>query len=191
MERKLPLYFVISGSSKMGRKSFEAIWNGMNTIRNAIMSDPYAIETVHICVIQVCSDAWSQQLLTPAFSWRPSLIFPEDTNELVLGAAFRILDHRISQDVVSPSKNFRGDFCPLIILMLNSPPTDEWIRIASSVLNRSHPPIASCVTLLLGSNVSFSDFIEVPELCPINIADALPVFWVPFFRWVDQPTWRA
>lgn len=187
MERKLPLYFIISGSSRMEKKSLELIHNGFVNIKNYLIKDPYAIETFYISVIQVCSDAWTQQPLTPLSQWRPSLIFPDDTKKLVLGAAFRVLNYRISQDVSLPSKNFPGDFCPLILIMIDTFPTDDWVNAANLLLNRSSPRIASCLMVLLGSDVQASDFLEVPKLQTINFHDANLTCFKNFFVWIDQP----
>ncbi|WP_143741769.1 vWA domain-containing protein [Thiorhodovibrio frisius] len=180
------MYFVISGSPKMGKASFEAIWNRLHGLKNALVQDPYALETLYVSLIQASSDAWTKDPLTPIDRWRPSLIFPEGAGELALGAACAILDYRINQEVKAVSNLFQGDFCPLIVILINSHPTDDWKQNANSLLTRPSPQIASCATLLLGSDVHPSDFREVPKLNPIYFVDADSGFWRQFFRWEDQ-----
>lgn len=184
MYRKLPLYFIIAGSPTLAKDSFEAIWNGFQSLKDTFMKDPYALETLHISVIQVSSDAWSIAPLTPIDSWRPPLLYPEGTGELALGAAFRILDFHIAQEVIPASTDFLGDWCPLIFIMVSNIPTDDWVDVTRSVLNRTSPSIGNCMTLLVGSDVKISDFSQVPGLNPMINPTAES--FKQFFRWVYQ-----
>ena len=186
MYRKLPLYFIIGGSPTLGKDSFEAIWNGFQSLKDIFLKDPYALETLHISVIQVSSDAWSITPLTPINSWRPPVLYPEGTGELAFGAAIKILDNRISQDVIPASTAFKGDFCPLIFILVSSPPTDDWINVTKSVLNRTNPHLASCLTLLVGSDVKPSDFEQVPGLNPVILNNNTRGLVSHFISWVDQ-----
>lgn len=186
MDRKLPLYFIIGGTPTLDKDSFEVIWNGLQLLKDTFLKDPYALENLHVSVIQVSSDAWSIDALTPIDRWRIPLLHPEGTGELALGAAFKILDYRISQEVIPKSLEFKGDFCPLVFIMVDSPPTDDWVNVTSSVLNRTHPHIGSCFMVLVGSDVKPSDFEQVPSLNPVTFDDDITVKSRQFFRWVDQ-----
>jgi uncharacterized protein YegL len=186
MYRKLPLYILVSGSSAMGKESFESIRIGFQTLKDTCMMDPFLIETLQISIIQMGSDAWSKDPMIPIHQWTPSLLFPEGKNELVLGAALTVLNYRIAQEVTPLSLVSKGDFCPLIVILVSSPPTDDWVDAATSVLNRTFPHLASCLTILVGSKVKASDFKQVSGLNPMYLNEVTPKVWRDFFRWIDQ-----
>ena len=183
--RKLPIYFLISGVPAIGKESFEAISEGFRSLKGALLQDPIAVETVHVCVIEAGSDAWAINQLTPVDRWQPPVLSWEGSGEFALGAAFRILEFRIANEVTSATAGFPGDWCPLIFILACKPPTDDWVDMARLVLNRSSPRIGHCLTLLVGTETKPSDFEFVSGLNPMNLDDASPGIF-RFFRWVDQ-----
>ncbi len=182
--RKLPLYFVVSCSRALEGLPLQAVMQGLQSFKAECLREPMTLETLYISTIVAGSDAWQVDPLAEIASFSIPYLFAEGAGELALGAAFTLLNRSIEREVAPKSAGYVGDYCPLILVLLDRYPTDDWIGAARSVLNRSTPRIANCLTLLVGSEVRSEDFRHVAGLNPVDSLS--PERLKHFFRWMEQ-----
>src|SRR2546421_4888580 len=137
--RRLPFYFLLDCSSSMAGDLIKAINEGVGMIHRLLMADPQALETVYVSVI-CFSDKADQYALVPLDQFvLPTL---SASGARAMGAAFHVLVESIEQDLVLSTPMQRGDYRPLVFLITDGPPTDDYqVEIQKlKALRGSHKP---------------------------------------------------
>ena len=155
-------------------------------LKEDCLKDPMALEVLNVSVIAAGSDAWQKEARAPIDRFEIPFLFQEGGRELVLGAAFTVVSNCIHREVIPRSFDFPGDFCPLIAILVDRSPSDDWVEAASLLLNRTSPRIGSCLTLLAGSDVRKEDFHRVPRMNPVYLSDVTCDTWKQGLRWIDE-----
>ena len=184
--RILPLYLVISCSGSMGKESLESVMQGIESLKETILQDPMASETLWMSVIVAGSDAWQIDPLVPIDRFNIPFLFQEGAGDLILGAAFKLVNSSINRELVPKSIGCSGDFCPLIFVLVDHAPTDDWVDAATSLLNRTSPRIGSWLTMLTGTKARREDYHYVPGMNLIELGNLQHDQLKAFFRWIDQ-----
>jgi uncharacterized protein YegL len=127
-----------------------AIQQGFKALVAGFPSDPQGLETICISVIVFATDAWQYFPLSEVTSIDFRFFWPalDSKDESALGAALTILNRAIDREVLPKTTEHPGDFRPLVIIMIDGEPTDDWQAAAKSVLQRDDRKPAS---ILLGS----------------------------------------
>src|SRR5215213_10851205 len=122
--RRLPVYLLLDTSESMAGPAIEAVGQGVNTLVNEILINPLAIETVYLSVITFSREAKQVIPLTELkqFQAPPLRIRPGTA----LGAVLRLLIECLNHDVRKGTQGVKGDYKPLVFLMTDGQPTDEW-----------------------------------------------------------------
>ena len=71
--RRLPVYLVLDVSESMAGKAIEEVKNGIQLLTDALMSNPYAMETVYISVIAFAGKAKVLIFLFLSFVRQPGI----------------------------------------------------------------------------------------------------------------------
>jgi uncharacterized protein YegL len=130
-DRRLPVYILIDCSESMVGEAIEGANAGMRQLLLDLHSDPHALETVWISVITFAQTATQVLPLTEMIGTKaPKLKIQPGTG---LGAALRLLQECISREVRTHSATTKGDWKPLVFLLTDGDPTDEW-REAAKIL---------------------------------------------------------
>src|SRR5262245_49481546 len=123
-ERRLPIYLLLDNSESMVGEPMAAVNQGLQQLCLDLKSDPLAIETAWLSVIafggkarQVCSLTEALQFAPPHLGVGPG------TN---LGAALDLLAHSLQHEVRRSSADQRGDWKPIVFLLTDGQPTDNW-----------------------------------------------------------------
>lgn len=123
-DRRLPVYLLIDCSESMVGEAIEGANAGMRQLLLDLHSDPHALETVWISVITFAQTAAQVMPLSEMIGTRaPKLKIQPGTG---LGAALRLLEECIAREVRTHSATQKGDWKPLVFLLTDGDPTDEW-----------------------------------------------------------------
>lgn len=131
-ERRLPVYLVLDCSESMVGEGIEAVNAGMRQVFLDLYSDPHALETVWVSVITFDHEARQVIPLTELTSIKaPALKVRPGTN---LGGALKLLQECIKREVRTHSAQSKGDWKPLVFLLTDGAPTDNfWQQEAQKI----------------------------------------------------------
>jgi uncharacterized protein YegL len=183
--RRLPIYLVLDCSQSMAGEPVAAVRNGVTALVADLKTDSQALETAWISVIVFASDAWQSVPLTELVSF-PS-IFPivDSADESALGAALIILDRAIDSELTRRTAVKLGDYCPLVVILIDGMPSDDWESAARLLLQR-HKLGGMCL-LATGPQLSASKLVaSVPGIVGADLSNSQPDLLKSFFTWLDQ-----
>lgn len=181
--RRLPIYLLLDTSGSMAGAPIQAVNQGVNLLYNELMNDPSAIETVHMAVITFDSQAKMVMPLTELTQFNPPNLNAGGTTSL--GAALHLLGNSLDRDIVSNSSNRKGDYKPLVFLMTDGMPTDNWEHQADAIKNRTKQKVATIIALGCGGGVETSTLKRITEV--VLMMDSItPDQITQFFKWVSQ-----
>jgi uncharacterized protein YegL len=137
--RRLPVYLLIDCSESMAGTAIETINLAVPAMVRELRSMPHALETVAMSVITFSGDA---QLVIPLTSLEmfqfPALKIRPGTS---LGRALDMLAACISTDVVTTTKERKGDWLPLVFIFTDGQPTDDWRGAAARIKELTTPKV--------------------------------------------------
>ena len=177
--RRLPVYLVLDNSGSMHGEAIEAVKNGVQVLASTLRQDPYALETAFISVITFNTDAEQLVPLTDLVSFQPPDIRAQGITSL--GRALTLTAEKINDEVVKTTPDRRGDWKPIIFLMTDGSPTDEW-RPGLEKLRKAKPGmIIACAA---GMNADVSVLKEISEIVvQLDTADSNTI--KKFFQWIS------
>lgn len=179
--RHLPIYLLLDCSGSMVGDPIEAVNEGLGMIYRQLMSDPQAVETVMLSVIRF-AEAAEQDDLTSLISFVPPTL--SASGPTAMGSAFHILEESIRNDLSSDSGTAKGDYRPLVFLLTDGKPTDEWRSEVNKLkaLTGNRRPII--VALGCGGDVDPAMLREVTSEVFL-LKDATPEQIKAYFRWIS------
>jgi len=117
--------------------------------------------------------------LTEAASFQPpALQIGTVTN---LGAALRFLADRMQQEVVRGSADTKGDWKPIVFLMTDGGPTDDW-QSGLQYFRKQHTGMVVACAAGMGSDIQVLKAIT-ENVVQIDTADSASMS--SFFQWVS------
>lgn len=181
-DRRLPIYLLIDISESMVGEPLDGVEQGINLLFNNLKGDPRTIETAWISVITFARRARQVIPLTEVIRLSPpNLAVGPGTS---LGAALDLLSERISREVQQRSDTIKGDYRPLVFLLTDGMPTDDW---ASALKNfkKAHPKLGGFIALGCGEDV---DIEILKQITPIVFVmrDVTSEEMQKFFSFVSQ-----
>ncbi|MEI6043073.1 MAG: VWA domain-containing protein [Chloroflexota bacterium] len=180
-ERRLPVYLLLDCSESMAGEAIEAVIAGVNTLIARLKTNPLAVETTYVSVITFAREARQLVPLTEVSSFElPKLSVRTGTS---LGSVLKALMQSIRQDVASTSSIQKGDYRPLVFLLTDGQPTDEWESIAKE-LKRVKPRIANIYAIGCGPDVDVAVLREVSDIV-LLMKDLSPDSFHKLFIWLS------
>jgi uncharacterized protein YegL len=182
--RRLPVYILIETASGMRGEKIEAVKNGLDVLISSLRQDPFALESVHICVIK--------------FDKEPEMIVPmTDLENLQIpsieilqsapphtGEALEFLCVQMEKDIIKSSEDARGDWKPLLFMLTRGKPSDKlkFKEFAKEIRLRNFATIVACS---VGSHNAEEDLKELTNnVVHLDTADSNTL--ISFFKWVSS-----
>lgn len=179
--RRLPVYLLLDCSGSMAGDPIIAVNEGLGMIYRLLMGDPQALETVHLSIICFSSHVDQYRLIAIDQFVPPSL---SATGSTAMGEAFRVLTQSIEQDLILNTATQHGDFRPLVFLLTDGEPTDNYRDALQKLkgLRGSRKP--TIVALGCGGGVNISILHEVTENVFL-MHTVTPEAIKAFFKWIS------
>nr|VFJ52013.1 MAG: Uncharacterized conserved protein YegL, contains vWA domain of TerY type [Candidatus Kentron sp. FM]VFJ52270.1 MAG: Uncharacterized conserved protein YegL, contains vWA domain of TerY type [Candidatus Kentron sp. FM]VFK09260.1 MAG: Uncharacterized conserved protein YegL, contains vWA domain of TerY type [Candidatus Kentron sp. FM] len=178
--RRLPVYLLLDTSSSMMGEPIESVKTGVKSLLTALRQDPYALETAYLSVITFDNKARQVVPLTELISFQAPDIKANGTT--AMGDALRLLTDKIGEEVQKGSAEHKGDWKPLVFLMTDGGPNDEW---KSAVDAFKQVPAGIVVACGAGDHADTDVLKRITEnVVKIDSNDAAA--FAAFFKWVSS-----
>jgi uncharacterized protein YegL len=122
--RRLPVYILLDTSGSMRGEPIHSVNVGLQAMLSVLRQDPYALESVHLCVLTFDLEAREYLPLTPLDEVRLSEITAPEAGATFMGAALELLVTLVDRDVRKSSGDVKGDWRPLLFVMTDGSPSD-------------------------------------------------------------------
>ncbi len=178
--RRLPVYLLLDCSGSMSGEPIEAVRQGLRMLVSDLRGDPQALETAYLSVITFASSAQQVCPLTELMMFQePNL---EASGSTSLGDALKLLERCLDNEVRKSSATQKGDWKPLVFLMTDGQPTDNWEMAADSLKRKKLGNIIACAA---GSGADSQILKRITEVV-VEIHNLQPDSLRAFFKWVSS-----
>jgi uncharacterized protein YegL len=176
--RKLPVYLLLDCSGSMMGEPIEAVKNGVQVMVSTLRNNPQAIETAFISVITFDSSARQLIPLTELSNFQMKDI--QATGTTSLGDALKVLSTSIDNEVAKTTPETKGDWKPLVFIMTDGLPTDDWKSGLVEFQKRKAGIVVACAA---GNNADTDVLKQITEnVVSLETADTQSIG--KFFQWV-------
>ncbi|MGQ7854959.1 vWA domain-containing protein [Pedobacter sp. WC2501] len=176
--RRLPVYLLLDTSGSMSGEPIEAVKNGVQVMISALRQNPQAIETAFISIITF--DSVAQQIipLTDLASFQ--MVDLRATGTTALGEALKLVANRIDNEVAKTTTEQKGDWKPLVFIMTDGIPTDDWLPGQNEFKQRKTAFTVACAA---GAGADTAILKQITEnVVSLDTADSASIG--KFFQWV-------
>ena len=165
--RRLPVYLMLDVSGSMSGGPIAAVQQGVNDMMSGLRGlASRQQDTIHIKVIQF-SDTVDTTPMTPLRAFNPPTLVAGGTT--ALGAALRVLDQATtySGDLIKNTMDDLGDWKPMVFLLTDGEPTDDYKGPAAAILKRTREhssPFAPNLNVFSSTSNCVSTSVPPPPL---------------------------
>ena len=176
--RRLTVYLLLDTSGSMSGEPIEVVKNGVQVMISSLRQNPQAIETAFISVITF--DSVAQQIipLTDLASFQ--MVDIKATGVTALGDALKLVSNKIDNEVAKTTMEQKGDWKPLVFIMTDGIPTDDWQSGLNEFKQRKTAFTVACAA---GSGADTNILKQITEnVVSLDTADSASIG--KFFQWV-------
>lgn len=179
--RRLPVYLLIDCSESMIGGGLDAVRAGLATMLAALRRDPQALDTVHLALITFDAEARVVSPLTPLLEFQePDLRIRAGT---ALGAALGLLSERIRSEVRTTKPDCKGDYRPLVLLLTDGQPSDDWRVPLAKIGAQVRPRPANIYAIGCGIDVDYAVLQSITDVV-LRMEDMGPESFAKLFVWL-------
>ena len=132
--RRLPIYVLLDCSESMIGSGLTGIQTGIETMVRTLQRNPHALETACLSFITFDSRAELKTPLQPIDEVQvPKLRVRPGT---AFGSALLLLAERMMQEVRKNQPGVKGDFRPIVVLITDGQPSDDWRTPLKELMQR-------------------------------------------------------
>lgn len=176
--RRLPVYLLLDTSGSMSGEPIEAVKNGVQVMISSLRQNPQAQETAFISVITFDTSARQIIPLTDLASFQ--MIDIKATGTTSMGAALKVVSECIDKEVAKTTPQTKGDWKPLVFIMTDGVPTDDW---QSGLLEFKKRKTAFTVACAAGAGADSKVLKKITDnVVSLETADTQSI--TKFFAWV-------
>lgn len=175
--RRLPVYLLLDTSGSMGGEPIEAVKNGVQVMISSLRSNPQAQETAYISVITFDSSARQIIPLTDLGTFQ--MLDIQATGTTSLGEALKVVSNCIDKEVAKTTPETKGDWKPLVFIMTDGSPTDDWQSGLAEFKKRKTAFTVACAA---GSGADTSVLKQITDNVVSLDTDTQSI--AKFFAWV-------
>lgn len=181
--RRLPVFLLLDTSGSMRGEPLESVKVGLQTLLATLRSDPFALESVHLCLVTFDREA---RVLTPLTALE-NFILPEitapESGPTHTGQALKLLCRELDANIRKSTPTQKGDWKPLLFLMTDGKPSDLQLYsiMCEEVKKRNFALIVPCAAGMKAKPEPLKQLADtVYTLQAMDEAD-----FRKFFQWVS------
>ncbi len=186
--RRLPIYLVLDCSESMAGPAIEEVERGVAALISELRTNPLALETAYLSVITFARHAKVAVPLTEVIQFQPPHLSVRTGTSL--GAALRLLQQQMNKEVIRTTPTTKGDYKPLVFLLTDGQPTDDWEPAAEALRRANNPRIANIYAIGCGPDVDFAVLRSVTDIV-LSLKEATPEAFRKFFVWLSASVQSA
>jgi len=136
--RRLPVYVLLDTSGSMKGEPIQAVNVGVKAMVSALKQDPYALESVHLCLITFDIEARELVSLTPLEDISVPEITTPESGATMLGSALELVIQCFESEVIRTTAERKGDWRPLLFVLAPAAIRDDGWQTCG------HPGLSEC-----------------------------------------------
>jgi uncharacterized protein YegL len=177
--RRLPVYLLLDTSGSMSGEPIEAVKNGVQIMISSLRQNPQAIETAYLSVITFDNSARQIIPLTDLSSFQ--MLDIQATGTTALGDALKVVSNCIDNEVAKTTHETKGDWKPLVFIMTDGVPTDNWQSGLNEFKKRK---VAFTIACAAGDGADTNLLKQITDnVVSLDTADSQSIS--KFFAWVS------
>ena len=162
----------------MSGEPIEALKNGVQVMISSLRQNPQAIETAFISVITF--DSKAQQIIPLTDLSTFQMVDIKASGVTALGDGLEVLCKAIDREVARTTAETKGDWKPLVFIMTDGLPTDDWQRGLAEFKKRKTGIVVACGA---GSGADSNTLKAITDnVVRLDTADSQSIS--KFFQWV-------
>lgn len=162
MSRRLPVYVLLDCSESMIGPGIEGLRIAVAAMLRELRRNPQALDSVWLSFITFDGEARQVAPLTPLDDVQAPMLQVHPGT--ALGGALRLATASIRREVKRTTANEKGDFRPLIFLITDGQPTDEWQSAVRDLDTRTGTRPANVYAIGCGADVDFAQLGKITDI---------------------------